>query len=401
MLKNIVIVNDFAYKEGGASSVAISSAIELSKYYNVFFFTSVEPIDERLLTSAVKVISINGKDILNDNNRIRAIINGLWNEKAKKIFEQFLKKMDNTETVIHFHTWTKSLSSSLYSVTSKYNFKVVVTLHDYFCFCPNGGFYNYKSRLACKFNPLTRHCLCTNCDSRNYIQKIWRCIRQYIFNHNFWKNNITFISISEFEEKILKCHLKNNCKIYRITDPVDISKCVIDKINQNNDYVYLGRLSPEKGVDLFCKAIDELNLHGVVLGDGYMLPELKRKYPKIKFVGWISNKDKDFFLRKAKCIVFPSLWFETFGLTIAEAKSFGIPCIVADNTAATEQIIDNKTGLVFKNGDLDSLKHALIKYESIDVLKLHRNIVENLDINAYSINSHISKIISLYKKILN
>lgn len=401
MLKNIIIVNDFAFKDGGASAVAIASAIGLSKYYKVFFFCSVEPVDQKLLDSNVNVVCIKECDILNDKNRARAAINGLWNHNAKTKFEQLLKSMDNMETIVHFHTWTKSLSSSLYSVTSKYKFKVVVTLHDYFCFCPNGGFYNYKSKSACNLKPLGLKCLCTNCDSRNYKQKIWRCIRQYIFKHIFWKNNITFISISEFEEKLLKCYIGKKNNIFKISDPVDISNLIVEGINLNKYYVFLGRLSPEKGVDLFCKAIEELNLNGLVLGDGYMLSDLKHKYPKIKFVGWVSKEDKKIFFKEAKCLVFPSLWYETFGLTVAEAKSFGIPCIVADNTAATDQIIHNKTGLIFKNGDIDSLKQALVKYESLDIMKMHRNIIESFDASVYSENFHVSQIILLYKNIIN
>ena len=57
MVKNIVIVNDFANTDGGAGKVAVDVALELSKQYNVFFFTSVKPIDVRFVNSHVRINS--------------------------------------------------------------------------------------------------------------------------------------------------------------------------------------------------------------------------------------------------------------------------------------------------------------------------------------------------------
>lgn len=52
------------------------------------------------------------------------------------------------------------------------------------------------------------------------------------------------------------------------------------------------------------------------------------KYPNIQFVGWVAGKDKQAYFKKAKALVFTSLCYETFGLSVAEARSYGIPCIV-------------------------------------------------------------------------
>ena len=56
MLKNIVIVNDWASIEGGAANVAINSAIGLAKHYCVYLFSAVQPIDSRLKKAGVNVI---------------------------------------------------------------------------------------------------------------------------------------------------------------------------------------------------------------------------------------------------------------------------------------------------------------------------------------------------------
>lgn len=68
MLKNIVIVNDWASIEGGAANVAINSAIGLAKHYCVYLFSAVQPIDSRLKKAGVNVICIGKKDVLQPSN---------------------------------------------------------------------------------------------------------------------------------------------------------------------------------------------------------------------------------------------------------------------------------------------------------------------------------------------
>ena len=164
MLKNIVIVNDCAHIEGGAASVAINSAIGLAKHYSVYLFSAVQPIDRRLEEVGVRVICIGKKDILHDENRIRAISKGLWDNETKRVFERLLATLSPVESIIHFHTWTKALTASLYAVTAKMDFKTVITLHDFFCFCPNGGFYDYQRNEICFRKPMSYSCLTCNCD---------------------------------------------------------------------------------------------------------------------------------------------------------------------------------------------------------------------------------------------
>ena len=65
-----------------------------------------------------------------------------------------------------------------------------------------------------------------------------------------------------------------------------------------------------------------------------------------------------------------------FGLVVAEMKSYGIPCIVPDRCAASEQIEEGKTGYIFESGNLESLKECICKYEQTDIIKLQNNILD-------------------------
>lgn len=399
IVKNVIILCDVATANGGASKVAIQSAVGLSELgLNVTLFSSVGPVDPLLQKSRVQVVCLGQKDILSEKNRLKAVIQGVWNHRAYSCLRELLDKYDKEDTVVHSHVLIKALSPSLWAVLANYRFKVFVTLHDYFLFCPNGGLYNYKKQEICSICPSSLRCFRTNCDSRSYIHKIWRDIRQLIQRKAFANiQDIRFISISTLNKQLCLPYLGKYTKgWYELHNPIEVNtKDAVDIVN-NHAYLFMSRLSPEKGLDLFCEAITQLGLEGIVLGDGELREEYEIRYPNIKFVGWVTGKIKENYIKASKALVFPSKWYEGAPLTIIELKSYGIPCIVPDLCAASEEIEDGKSGLIFKTGNIDSLMNKLVQYESMDIVKLQRNIIDNFDASSYSLRTHCRDLINIY-----
>lgn len=365
MLKNVIVVNDFDYVQGGASKVAIQTAnmlTETNNFLNVYFFSAVHS-DESILDNKVIKICTNQSEAIRTKNKIHGLINGLYNLKAKKEFKKLLCTLNNKETIIHIHGWTKALSCSIFDIAYKLNFKVVLTMHDYFTACPNGGYFNYKKNKICHIKPLTWKCIICNCDSRNYLFKIYRIIRHFIQNKIVKLNDrlTDVISISDFSEKILEETLNKNMKIHRVYNPIDIdpnSKKVDYK--KNKYFLYVGRISKEKGVDIFCEAITKTNQKGVVVGDGPELPMLKEKYKNIEFVGWKDSDEVKKYMQGAKALIIPSRWYEAAPLTPLEAIQYGIPVITSDCNATVDYINENN-GEMFSI-EKDNLKDALLNF---------------------------------------
>lgn len=104
------------------------------------------------------------------------MLRGSANKKCKYEFERLLKNLDRKDTIIHIHTWTKAISSIILPIIHKNKFKAILTVHDYFTKCPNGGLFNYKKGCICYAKPVGVECIFSNCDSRNYIIKLYRII---------------------------------------------------------------------------------------------------------------------------------------------------------------------------------------------------------------------------------
>src|SRR5262245_21581992 len=171
---HVIVVNDFAHVEGGASQVAISSAIGLAnRGHQITYLSAVRPVAPELLNSRVRVEITGQHAIVSNPNRMRALIQGLWNRTASRSMEGILRELDPRQTVVHLHGWTKALSSSVIRAALSRRFKVICTLHDYFSACPNGSFFNYPKNRICTLQPLSASCIASQCDRRHYGHKLW------------------------------------------------------------------------------------------------------------------------------------------------------------------------------------------------------------------------------------
>lgn len=396
----IIILSDYAFINGGNAQVALTTSVALAKKnYDVTLFTAVGPIAGFLLNVPnLNVICLNQYDILSDPNRIRAIVNGLWNYKARKIFKMLLNNFDKNNTIIHIHSCSKALSSSCIQIANKMGFKMVYHLHDYGIACPNMGFYNYKKQKICKLKPLSMKCIMTNCDSRHYIHKIWRLIRQWIqINISGMPDKINYIYISKFSYKILAQFLNINNKSYYISNPIDVKKEKRIHVENNKEFIFIGRLVPEKNPMLLAKVANDMKIPVTFIGSGICEKEIKEIYPQAKITGWLNKNEINNLLKKARCLIFPSNWYECQPLVVLECLSKGIPCISSKECASSECLIDKKNGLLFENNNLKELTAAIKIFQDSKNVFIMSNNAYNIFWNRdYSINNYINKVIKVY-----
>lgn len=397
-LKNIIIISDVAYISGGAGKVAIETAIGLkNKGLNVFFFAGINKTDEELLKHGIKVTCVGVEHVTRQKGLLGKLSN-IWNYRVARELDKYLLDFDNENTVVHVHSWTKALSASIFQVLKRRNFKTLISLHEFFTVCPNGGLYDYKQNKICTYDALSVKCLCCNCDKRNYLNKVFRLIRWSVQRFLLNRLKPSVIYISEFSKTIISKKVSfaiNNS--YLISNFVNFA--VSDRVlcEKNQKAVYLGRVDQEKGVDLFCNAVTECNVEACVIGDGSWIEKLKSEYPDIQFVGWKNQDGIRAELANARYLIIPSKWYETMGLIAIEVKAYGIPIIVSAQCAASEYV--NNDGLLFDVNSSDSLCKCIERMRDDKVVEtFSKNAYSKFQRDKFSLGYHLSVLINAYNK---
>ncbi len=125
--------------------------------------------------------------------------------------------------------------------------------------------------------------------------------------------------------------------------------------------LYVGRLDPEKGVDVLVRAFALLgaeagDLRLVIAGEGQRLQELQQLAEevgleeKVTFLGYVSHTALAAVYRAAELVVVPSL-YEPFGMVALEAMAAGRPVVATEIGGLSEIVVLERTGLLVAAGD--------------------------------------------------
>jgi glycosyltransferase involved in cell wall biosynthesis len=140
---------------------------------------------------------------------------------------------------------------------------------------------------------------------------------------------------------------------------------ILDDVERVKDFVFLGRLVSDKGVDMAIHAISRLNNKCAltIIGEGPELVALTQLVADLKiqdqvvFKGALRGDKLVRCLNEHRFIVIPSKWEEPFGLVALEGMACGCLPIVADGGGLSDAV--GKAGIKFKKGSVDELINCM------------------------------------------
>jgi len=136
--------------------------------------------------------------------------------------------------------------------------------------------------------------------------------------------------------------------------------------------IYVGRLSPEKGVQVLLRAMPLVlrrlpNCQAWLAGDGRLRGQLMRQAKKlgvsesVRFLGPVGYGQLPSLHAGAGALVAPSVCAESFGLSVAEAQAWGTPVIASDVGGLAELVRDRETGLLCRPNDPQDLSDRMVE----------------------------------------
>ena len=266
--------------------------------------------------------------------------------------------------IVHFHNTFPLISPLAVRAASKYA-PVVMTLHNYRIACAAGV--PTRDGKVCSMC-LDKRCVWDGVKHRCYrgglLATLPLAINIALYRKRLSRWVSRFIVLSEFQKrKMVDVGLPEE-KIVVKGNFINHAERVV-RAEKKNQIVYIGRLSPEKGVPTLLRAWrkigNETDCKLLLIGDGDRRSEYESLALglNVEFMGKQSNDVVREVMAKSTAVVLPSECWEGMPITVLESLAEGTPCIVSNLGALPEYIRGGKLGEVFEVGNAEALMAAI------------------------------------------
>ena len=216
-------------------------------------------------------------------------------------------------------------------------------------------------------------------------------------NNGTWENKVDkFIALTTFSKSI---YVEAGFPKKKISiKPNFFQKKVKLQKNKRSGALYVGRISPEKGIKTLISAWQGINYPLKIVGDGPLISEItSANNSSIKSIGALSQNKVMEEMSKASFLILPSLCYEGFPMVILESFANSLPVIASDHGSISEIITNNKNGLLFEPGDSIQLKKKVKwMFENPEAcMKMGMNAKIEYD-TKYTPDNNYNKLIQIY-----
>lgn len=360
--KRILIVNKFYYPRGGDCVVAMNLERLLKEAgHEVAVFSMHYPENVKSKWSPYFASQVDF-----DSN-LCGKLKAAWRMLGWGDIKTSLNKIlyDFNPDIVHLHNIHSYLSPIVAQLAKKRGCRVVWTLHDYKLVCPS-----YSCILDEK--------PCEQCIGRSKMPVLKnRCMKgglagsalAYLEARRWNRGKIdditdAFICPSKFMASKMHKDGFDMKKLHVVCNHIDPEKQeLFNTLNPTRDdyYVYVGRLSSEKGVETLTEAAAKLPYTLKIAGDGPLRKQLEEQYAgnnNIEFLGQQNAQQVATLLSKARFSVVPSEWYENNPLSVIESLCAGTP-VVGARIGGISELIDTNNGITFNSGNQKELEQAI------------------------------------------
>lgn len=297
----------------------------------------------------------------------RAGVRTIWSGETARELSRVLREA--RPDVMHAHNTFPLISPSAAWTAARHGVPVVQTIHNY--------------RMTCAAGTCTRDG--KSCQLCLETRWPWPAIRYGCYRGSRPQSAVAgalqvsqrlahrlndpvrvYLPVSEFVKRFLvdsgKLSEDRVMVRYNFVDPDPGER----EARDDDGYIlFAGRIAPEKGVDVLVRAAGLApEVPVLVAGDGPSrsdVEELARELgaDNVTFCGRMARKDTFELIRKARCLVFPSIWDEPCPMVLVEACALGVPAIATDAGGIPEVI--GASGTLLPAKDPWALSRALVQ----------------------------------------
>ncbi|MBN1998000.1 glycosyltransferase family 4 protein [candidate division KSB1 bacterium] len=405
----ILSVHKFHYIEGGAERYVfnLSDVLEKRKH-TVIPFSMRHPKNVPSPYDDFFSPYFNPEQFKSTKNPMRIAQNAIrviYNREAQKKLASLIEK--TKPEIAHVHSIYHHLSPAVLKTLKDHHLPVLQTLHDFKLLCPNIVFLDGKNKV------------CTLCSRGNNWHAMWKkCFRNSLPGsflvsleatvHKYLRSYKKYIDVFHVPSRFLGSRIIQNGYSHR---PVEVLPYTLNvnnylpNYNPDNYFVFVGRLSVEKGVLFLLDAIKKIkSIQLKIIGTGPLEQQMKERISReqlthVKMVGYQSGEALKKLVSGALFTTAPSLCHDNSPLSIYESFSLGNAVLGSRMGGIPELIEPGVDGLVFEPDNTDDFADKVEQLVSnrdktVQMGKNGRRKAEKL----YAPDVHYERIMEMYRK---
>ena len=294
----------------------------------------------------------------------------VWSDEARRTLIRTLRSF--RPDVVHVHNTFPLLSASVLYACRAQAVPVVATLHHYRLVCPSGDLFRDGAVCHdCVGRRLPLPGVLHGCYSS--VLATLPLATGLVAHRRAWRTLVSaYVFLSRAQRDIVAPNRLPAARLFVKPNFVPVQSA--REAQPEDLVVYAGRLATSKGVpvlmqawDRFTGATGERRLRLVIAGAGPLGDEVAAWSAARPSVDWTGMLDEDAcasLLARARAVIVPSAWEETFGLVVVEAMASGVPAVAPAHGSFPELITDGVDGVLFEPGDPVALTSCLRDIDS-------------------------------------
>ena len=309
-------------------------------------------------------------ELLEEDNRrveqlgnVRTALRSVWSRESYKRIDEKLRT--GSFDILHVQNFFPLWSPSVYYAASTNRVPVIQTLRNYRLLCVNSLlFRDHHVCEECVGRAIPWHGVVHACyrESRAASAVVAAMIGAHKAAGTWRKRVKTYIAVSEFtRQKYIAAGFPAEQIMVK---PNFIHPSPAPGEGRGGYALYVGRLSPEKGITTMIEAWKgaQSPMTLKVVGQGPLADFVQAavdECPSIQYLGSKSFAEVLELMRKAEFLVFPSKVYETMGRTIMEAFAVGTPVLASNLGPMATMVVPAKSGFHFSPGNATELRQKI------------------------------------------